>query len=527
MSTKTKKDLVSSYGSLLGIGGLACAAMIVFHSMSTLAMTQIGPIRRLLEGKNIPEWLESGLTLAFLLCPGLVAAAGFVWVIKTKFLSDLSLRLPNRKVFESVVLGSAFGLLGLIIGLFVSTHGWMFILGFYEREIQREILKNGYSIEPPSNDAPLADSKNYVFFVKNALKVAAGRNKKWVERNINGKTQKYSENEILTDAWDQLLRGDNEPYSWQIKQASKILSQKDESLQGLIDNIHLAQFSWGVDWDQDIFSATQFPNMSRVLFLGRILSTRALLQYQSGNKQEGIATFGALFRVAHAVGSHPTWIGNILSSTLLHIGFRTMRRVYPEGVPKNDLQKFGSMLDLQYLKKSQDETFRIELIVHPNQLSDYIDKEESLTPKVIRWAYMPFITMDINLFSRYGLRMMQATELRYPDAISELKNVVREVEKSGMIFSGMGLSGVTNLYTKATFFLAEAELFEFMVKGDVTGIDPFSNGQIKILREGTSVWLYSVGPDQIDNKTAKYDKKTETGDISWRVHPSVYASWDL
>lgn len=503
-------------------------ATLVFYSISTLVMTKTTVFRHYVETFGIPEIVQSGLTILFIIGPGLALSAFVIYALRKKYPPSDGNRDGIKNTKRILAERAVYAILGISAGLLITVQTWGFFVGISKRALQKEISAKGFSFDPPPNDLKLPELDNFVSFVVSAQDAFKDIHKKSFEHLVNGKSLKMSESDILTDVLEILNAGEKiDP--WLNDQAAIILAKKGKVLQALIDNVNVTTFSWGTDWNINSFDLG-IPRMSELLLLTRAICIQAILHSNSGNRSKSFSDFHVVFRLAEVVGSQPTWASNMISGTILRIGLKSIRGLYPEGIPKGDLDVLSDMINVEVYKKHRVATVEYEMIVRPDQLLDFLDGEMRNSSFLSRWMvgiFHPYLTIDAIQYQRFGLRIAEATRLGFSQVSAELEQIEKVVRNEGMIFASVGMPSIKSLYSRSVSLAADAELLAFIANDDFSSMDPFSDEPLKIHMEGKKVWLYSVGPDQIDDRNGPYSNRDGTGDISWRVHPSVYASWDL
>jgi len=333
----------------------------------------------------------------------------------------------------------------------------------------------------------------------------------------------------------------------EVVQVKKLVEANRGALRLLAKASQAREITWGLDFSKP-FWTIEIPPIFFLDRLARLQACEAILLARSGNAQEAANKLRTGFWLGqaaaasqHLLGAHvAVSINNIILDAaqfvLARIPHQVARKTWepylrpdeaPSGIKEHLVFEFFA---------SADDLMKLGWL---GWIQTPLLTRGALGEILLASVYGPFLGVDVAATYRHFIRSLPCLTLPYPQIEPCWSKARKEFMKKGWLFGQIGVPAFPDAYTRglvsqAQFRLAllalalreskqkpgawPQDLDQLEAAGVEKSVlqDPFSEGKLRLKKEGQNLLMYSIGPDGVDDQAADYDPSTKKGDIVWR-----------
>jgi len=432
-------------------------------------------------------------------------------------------QVPTQKLARQLTILILAGLFSITTGAFVTGAIWWHFGQAALDKAKKDVAAAGYSFDMPKNTTPIPEKENSVTYLKMAAEAKSigplqfnnSNNTLWKKEFYGKKT----ECDFLADF--QIHAREGTLSSEEMLYAKKLLKSHADILQ-LIDTAYEKQkVDWGMDFTIKPSYDIKIPTSGPTMNFARLLMCRAVVQAKGSRIQEALQSIKAGLFIGQAEGKKAFLIDVVIHGAICHVMLDAIRAIEPSVDPRLEEKELLPILNAQDL----NDEFMNSLQMY------YLATKTGWLEKFARNDYKPSQMLDAASFYEAQIQKLNAMKLPYIESKKAWDKADADFQKTGWMdgliwddrtFPGKYRMDETVAYCRLAHAAVEARLFhaknqhwpdavwELEKKNWDDYLDPFTDRyNLRIMRYGNGILIYSVGPQGLDNQGMPLDPKNK------------------
>ncbi len=443
----------------------------------------------------------------------------FLIIIKLAGWERLWPQVSTQKPVRQFSILFSTGLLSMTVGAILTWTLWDHFGQAALDKSKKDVTAAGYSFDMPKNAVPIPEKENSVTYLKKAAEaksigpLQSMTNPLW-KKAFYGKKTEY---DFLVDF--QIHAREGTLSSEEMLYAQKLLKSHADILQLLEMAYEKHKVDWGMDFtikpSYDIKIPTSGPNMN----FSRLLLCQAVVQARDGLPQEALSSIKTGLFIGDAEGEKSFSIDILIHGAVCKIMIDAMHAIEPFIDPRVEEKDLLPLLNPQELN---DEFMKSV------QMNYFATKEgwyETFAHKDYKASYM----LDAASYYEAQIQKLNAFKLPYAEIKKAWDKADQDYQKQGWMFGLMWDDTnfpdfyrlqQTITYCRLAHAAVEARIFHLKFKRWPDAVweldkknwddylDPFTDHyNLRIMRYGNGILIYSLGPQGQDNQGMPIDLK--------------------
>lgn len=452
----------------------------------------------------------------------LTLVAFFVVIIKIGGRERPLPQTPIRKPVRQITITILIALLFMIIGVALTWVLWDYIANSALDRAKKDVAAAGYSFNMPKNAAPVPEKENAATYLKLAAEAKSTGTLKFITNKSDPLWNKpfygkKNEADFLGDF--QIHAREGTLTAKEIIYARKLIEMHQDVLQLLDTAYEKHKLDWGMDFTLKPSYDIKIPSTGPTINFSRLLLCRAVVQARDGRVQQAIRSIKTGIFMGEAEGKKWFRIDVQIHIVICKIMIEAIDAIEPLVDPRVEEKEILPLLNPQGLSDEYMKSLQMEVFATKS------DWYQRFCPVV----YKPSRMLDAASYYEAQVQKLNALKLPYMEtkkAWDKAEETYRQCGwMGGLIWDDTNFPGLYRLqetvtYCRLAHAAVEARLFrvknkrwpdavwELDKKNWDDYLDPFTEQyNLKIMRYGDGILIYSVGPQGQDNQGMAIDLK--------------------
>jgi hypothetical protein len=443
----------------------------------------------------------------------------FFIIIKLAGRERLWPQIPTQKPVRQFSILFSTGLFSMTVGAILTWALWEHLGQTALDKAKKDVAAAGYSFEMPKNEVSIPEKENSVTYLKMAAEaksigpLQSITNPLW-KKAFYGKKTEY---DFLVDF--QIHAREGTLSLEEMLYAKKLLKSHTDILQLLDTAYEKQKVDWGMDFTIKPSYDIKIPTSGPTMNFSRLLLCQAVVQARDGRLQEALRSIKTGLFIGEAEGRKSFSIDILIHGAVCKIMIDAIHAIEPFIDPRVEEKDLLPFLNPQELN---DEFMK------SIQMNYFATKEgwyEKFTHKDYKASYM----LDAASYYEAQIQKLNAFKLPYAEIKKAWDKSDQDYQKQGWMFGlmwdDMNFPDFYRLqqtitYCRLAHAAAEARLFHLKFKRWPDALweldkknwndylDPFTDHyNLRIMRYGNGILIYSVGPQGQDNQGMPLDLK--------------------